>query len=603
MNRTLVTQTTEKVDETVLLKGRIETRRDHGKIVFLDLSDRTGLVQLVSIPENVKDVAVGHIVSVVGSVRNRPEKLINPKITTGSVEVEVKSVEVIAKSEVYPFDLGKQSLDLELPTLLDYRGLTLRHPKVRAIFKIQAVVVDAFRKALQEKGFLEFQAPGIIPTIPEGGTSVFEVKYFGQKAYLSQSPQLYKSLLVSSFERVFSVNQIYRAEPSVTTRHLTEATSLDAEFGFIESWIDVRDMAQYVIKYILNEVGKMCQEELKLFDATIPESPEQIPSVKLREAQQIIFERTGRDCTEEKDLAPEDEREICKWAFEKHKSELVFVSHFPTKERPFYTYPDDENPEFNQGFDLIGRGVEWLTGGRRIHDYQTLLSHAIEWGVDPKKIELYLQGFRYGMPPIGGFAFGAERITMLILGLQNIREATMFPRDMERIDTRLSTNEPPQTLGQSSSLFDSIKNLLDSGKVRYELYEHKPVFTSEQAAKIRDTKIEQGAKALVMYADNKPVMLVLPGNRKVDTKLFKSKFKVKDLRMATPEEVRELTKTEIGAVPPFGNLFNLPLYVDSALGENEEIVFNAGLHTKSVKMFYKDFERLSHPKIDNFSLN
>lgn len=599
MERTLITDTINKVSKAVLLKGRVETRRDHGKIVFLDLSDRSGTIQLVLTPDLAKDIDVGFVVCLQGEVRDRPEKLVNPKIETGKVEIEVKSLSVIAKSETYPFDMGKPDLEVELPTLLDYRGLSLRHPKVKAIFKVQEVVVDAFRRSLQQKGFLEFQAPGIIPAIPEGGTEVFEVNYFGKKAFLSQSPQLYKSLLVSSFERVFSVNQIYRAEPSVTTRHLAEATSLDAEFGFIDDWAEVRDMAEYVIKYILEEVGRRCQKELDLFGATLPKVSEKIPTVKLREAQKNIFERTGRDHRQEKDPDPEDEREICRWAEQEKGSELVFISHYPTKTRPFYTYPDDADPEFNQGFDLIGRGVEWMTGGRRLNDYQTLLEHARQWGIDPEKISLYLQGFKYGMPPLGGFAFGAERITMNILGLANIREAAMFPRDTERIDTRLSTQPTPDQA--NSTVFEKIKELLDANQVRYDLYEHETVYTSEQAAKIRDTKIEQGAKALVMFADEKPIMLVVPGNRKVDSKQFKTKFQIKDLRMATPEEVKQLTKTEIGAVPPFGNIFKFPLYVDSALAENERIAFSAGLHTRSIKMPYKDFERLSKPKIDSFS--
>lgn len=441
MERTLIKDSISKVGETVLLKGRVVTRRDHGKIVFLDLADRTGVVQVVLSPELAGDLSVGYAVALTGKVKARPEKLINPKLATGAVEIEGEKAEVLAESEVYPFDMGKPDLDLELPTLLDNRGLTLRHPKVQAIFKVQAVIISAFREALEEKGFLEFQAPGIIPTIPEGGTEVFEVKYFEHRAYLSQSPQLYKSLLVSSFERVFSVNQIYRAEPSVTTRHITEATSLDAEFGYIKDWHEVRDMAEYVIKCILKAVSEQCRTELEMYGATIPKAVKEIPTIKLREAQEIIFQQTGRDCRQEKDLAPEDEREVCKWSLEKHDSDLVFVSHFPTRQRPFYTYPDPEDPEFNQGFDLIGRGTEWMTGGRRINDCTTLVQHAKDWGIDPKKIELYLQGFRYGMPPLGGFAFGAERITMHILGLANIREASMFPRDMERVDFTLSQTD------------------------------------------------------------------------------------------------------------------------------------------------------------------
>ncbi len=439
MDRILVKETVNKIGEKVKLEGWVSTRRDHGKIVFIDLRDRSGIVQLVLLDEIAGEVRNEYVVRVIGKVKERPEKLINSRLETGKVEIDVENLEIINKAEELPFDMGKETLDLELPTLLDYRALTLRHPKIKAIFKVQEVVIDAFRQALQEKEFFEFQAPSLISSAPEGGAEIFKVEYFKYKTYLAQSPQLYKSLLVSIFERVFSVNKVFRAEPSVTTRHLTEVVSLDAEFGFIKDYFEVKDMAEYTIKFILSEVDKTCKKELELWGATIPKVADTIPMIKLREAQQIIFERTGRDVRTEKDLAPEDEREICKWSLEEKGSDLIFVSHYPTKVRPFYTYPDPENPEFNQGFDLIGRGTEWMTGGRRIHDYNTLMEHVKEWGVTPENIELYLQAYRYGMPPLGGFAFGAERITMHILGLQNIREAALFPRDMERVDVRLST--------------------------------------------------------------------------------------------------------------------------------------------------------------------
>ena len=591
MERTLIKDTINEKGGQVLIKGRVFVRRDHGKIIFLDVADYSGTIQVVCVS---CEAGVGDAVEITGLVKTRPEKLVNPKLETGEIELEAEEVKILAKSETYPFDLTKPDLEVELPTLLDFRGLTLRHPKIRAIFKVQMVVIDAFRRALLAKDFIEFQAPGIIPAVPEGGTEVFEIRYFNHKAFLSQSPQLYKSLLVSSFERVFSVNQIYRAEPSVTTRHITEATSLDAEFGFIRDWEEVRDMAEYVIKYILAEVGKKCQKELEMFGAIIPKVAPKIPCVRLREAQQIIFERTGRDHRQEKDPDPEDEREICKWAAETYGSDLVFISHYPTKTRPFYTYPDEKEPEFNQGFDLIGCGVEWMTGGRRIHEYKTLLVHAKEWGIDPETIELYLQGFKYGMPPLGGFAFGAERITMHILGLKNVREASMFPRDMERIDTRLS-------LVKSGGVFEKIKKLLDENGIKYQVMEHAAAKTSEESALIRGTQLKQGAKALVVFGDGKPLMIVLPANLKVDFNMVKKSLKIDDVRIATHEEVRKLTQTEIGAVPPFGNLFGLPLYVDKKMGGNEEIAFNAGEHTKSIKMKYADFEKVTNPTIGNYS--
>ncbi len=442
MERTLIKDSIKKIGQEVLLKGWVNTRRNHGKIVFIDLRDRTGIVQIVASPNLVEGLHSEDVVYVIGLVKARPEKLVNPKLATGTVEIEAKKVELISKSAELPFDMSKDELDLELPTLLDYRSLSLRHPRVQAIFRVQEVIIDAFRKALQAKDFLEFQAPCITPAVAEGGAEVFRVKYFEHEAYLTQSPQLYKSLLVGDFERVFSVNKVFRAEPSVTTRHVTEVVSLDAEFGFIDSWLDVLEMQEYVVKYIFDQVAQKCAKELTLFNATLPKVPEKIPLVKLRDAQEIIYKRTGRDVRQEKDLAPEDEREICKWSAEVHASELVFVSHFLTKKKPFYVYPDPEDPTYAFSVDLIGRGVEWSSGGQRLNDYQQILKNAKEWEVKAEDIELYLQSFRYGVPPLGGFALGAERMTMNILGLKNIREACMFPRDMERIDVNLRKNNP-----------------------------------------------------------------------------------------------------------------------------------------------------------------
>ena len=437
MERTLVAEAVSKVGQTVTLKGWVNTRRDHGKIIFIDLRDRSGIVQVVC-GDDAKSLRSEYVVAITGQVKARPEKLVNKNLPTGTIEIQAEKIEVISQSEELPFDMGKEVLDVELPTLLDYRALTLRHPRVQAIFKVQEVVIDSFRKALQAKDFVEFQAPNIISAIPEGGAEVFRVKYFEHEAFLSQSPQLYKSLLVGDFERVFSVNKVFRAEPSVTTRHITEVVSLDAEFGFIDSWLDVLEMQEYVVRFIFGQVEEKCQKELALYGATLPKLADKIPLIKLRDAQQIIYERTGRDVREEKDLAPEDEREICRWSAEKHHSDLVFVSHFLTKKKPFYVYPDPVDPTFALSVDLIGRGVEWSSGGQRLNDYQQIRDNLKEWGLKEEEVTLYLQSFRYGVPPLGGFALGAERVTMHILGLKNVREASMFPRDMERIDVRLN---------------------------------------------------------------------------------------------------------------------------------------------------------------------
>ena len=439
MKRTLVIDCTEQIGNEVVVEGWVDTKRDHGKITFIDVHDRTGLIQIVGIGKDFSALRPQDVVKISGVIQARPDSMANKKIKTGGIELKAKSVEVLSKAQELPFDLGMESLNLELPTLLDFRGLTLRHPKIKAIFKIQEVIIDSFRNALKEKDFIEFQSPVIIPQGAEGGAEVFEIKYFDHKAYLAQSPQFYKQILVGVFERVFAVNKTLRAEPSVTTRHLTEVTTLDAEFGFIESWEEVMDMAEYVIKYIFEQVDKKCQEYLDLLGAKIPEVSEKIPRVKLREAQEIIFQRTKRDSRNEPDLSPEDEKEICRWAHEEKKSELIFITHYPTQKRPFYTYPDPENPEYTLSFDLLGKGVEWLTGGQRINNLDQLIKNANERGINLEKSELYLQAFKYGMPPEGGFSFGSERITMNVLGLSNVREASLFPRDMERVDVRLST--------------------------------------------------------------------------------------------------------------------------------------------------------------------
>lgn len=440
MKRTLIKNVVESVGEKVLLQGWVDIKRDHGKLTFIDLRDRSGKVQCVGF-EKMSDLTIQSAIELVGTVKARPERMVNKDLPTGTVEVDVEEYTILGKAEPLPFDIGKKELDLELPTLLDHRGLTLRHPKVQAIFKVQAVIIDSFREFMKSQDFMEFQAPAITPAVAEGGSEVFEVGYFEHKAYLTQSPQLYKQIVMSAFERVFSVNKVFRAEPSITTRHLTEIVSLDAEMAFIKDWKDVRDMADQTVKYIFKQLESKCQDELALFDVTLPSVIDETPTMSLKEAQEKIYENSERDVRNEKDLNPEDEREICDIVKKETGSDLVFIYGYPTKKKPFYVYPNPENPEVNEGMDLLCRGLEWLSGGRRVNDYSQLLDQVREWGMDPEKIKLFLEAFKYGVPPEGGFAFGAERITMQVLGLKNVREAVMFPRDMERVDFRLSSTD------------------------------------------------------------------------------------------------------------------------------------------------------------------
>ena len=436
MERILNAETTKNIGEKVKVAGWVSVIRSHGGIVFLDLIDRSGILQVVSTPDLTKNLKEEDVIEIEGEVKKRPIKMVNPELASGEVELKAEKIKILAKSEALPFDL--KDMKLSLPTLLDYRPLTLRNKKIKAIFKIQEKVISSFRKTAENLGFAEFQAPIIVPTATEGGAELFHVDYYDYDAYLAQSPQLYKQIMVGVFERVFTVTKVFRAEPSITTRHLSEYISLDAEMGFINSWEDLMDTCEIVIRNIFSDLQNDCSKELKIFEAALPKLGEKIPRIKMREAQEIIFKRTKRDNRKEQDLEPDDEKEICDFAKEKYGSELVFITHYPTKKRPFYTYPDPEDPEYTLSFDLLCRGLEVVTGGQRIHEYQQLLSNIKKWGNQVKDFKFYLQAFQYGMPPEGGFAIGAERVVKQILNLENVREASLFPRDMIRIDQRLS---------------------------------------------------------------------------------------------------------------------------------------------------------------------
>ncbi len=443
-NRIYIKDLSEQVGKEVIIAGWVNVRRDQGKMVFFDMRDMTGIVQCITLPNHeeainqAKDVRLEWVLKITGLVNKRPERNIKVGVLNGDIELEITNIEVLSEAVPLPFDMSLDGYNLELTTELDNRALVLRQPKVQAVFKVEETIIDSFREFMKKNMFFEFQAPSITPATAEGGAEVFQVDYFGKKAFLSQSPQLYKQIVMTAFERCFSVNKVFRAEPSSTTRHLTEVVSLDAEMSFIDSWMDVRDMAEETVRYILKQVEIKNSEHLKLLGATLPTMIDKTPTLSLTEVQQKIYEKYGRDVRGEKDTNPEDERQICEIIKEETGSDFVFIYGYPTRQKPFYVYPNPEKPEVNEGMDLICRGVEWLSGGRRINDYKQLLEHIKIWEMNPEKVKMFLEAFKYGVPPEGGFAFGAERMTMQILGLKNIREACIFPRDMNRIDGRLN---------------------------------------------------------------------------------------------------------------------------------------------------------------------
>ena len=440
MTRTLITECIPKIGEKVTIKGWVNSVRSYGKLAFADIRDRSGLIQVVG-GADLGDLKIESVVEITGSIRSRSEKYFNDKLATGKIELEAESITVLAKAAELPFDLHQPDLNISLPVLLDNRALSLRNKKIQDVFKVQTTIVEAFRKYLNDLDFTEIFIPTIVAGSTEGGSEVFPIDYFGYHAYLAQSPQLYKQVLTSIFERVFTIAHAYRAEPSVTTRHLTEYVGLDCEMGFIEDWTEVLKTADGVVKSIFKAVVDKHQDILDEYNISIPKTIKDTPTIKLKDALDLIYKRTGRDIRNEVDMDPEGEREICRWSLEEFGSDLVFITHFYTKKRAWYSYADPQNPEETLTFDLIGCGVEWISGGQRINDYQELQNKITSRGQDPADFEIpYGQAFKYGMPPEGGFAIGLERITQNILGLENVRQASLFPRDMERVDNRLSVS-------------------------------------------------------------------------------------------------------------------------------------------------------------------
>ena len=443
MDRIYVKETKNKIGEDIKLAGWVDVRRDHGKLIFIDLRDMSGKVQMVALPnhkeahEMASKLRSEWVVEISGKANKRPEKMINKNEELGEVEVEIIEVKILSEAEI-PFEKDAVT---NLDTHLDNLPLTLRTEKSKAVFKVQAEIVKAFREFLNQENFTEFQAPKLIGEDAEGGANSFDVTYFKHIAHLAQSPQLYKQIMVGVFEKVFAIGNVYRAEKHSTTRHLNEYTSLDMEMGFIQDHTDIMKMENRLLKFVMGALKESCGKEFELLKANIPEVLENIPAMKLREAQEIIKKETGEDCTKEPDLEPQHERWLCEYAKKQFGSDFIFITHFPMAKRPFYTHEDENDIGYAKGFDLLFRGVEITTGAQRIHKYDELVEALKKKGLNPDKFSFYLQAFKCGMPPHGGFGMGLERLTAKLLGLENIKEATLFPRDLNRIDTLLSTDK------------------------------------------------------------------------------------------------------------------------------------------------------------------
>ena len=442
MQRILLRDLHDHIDKEVSISGAIITVRDHSKIIFIDLKDRSGSVQCFMPQahehfEKARKLSPESVVHLQGIVKKRPEKNITEG-ENGDIEFVVNTMEVLAEAQELPFSLDAE---VNIDTKFDYRPVTLRSPNDQALFRLQAHITQGFREYLTGQDFVEFQAPSIVGGDAEGGAEVFSVQYFDKEAALATSPQLYKQIAVGVFERAFCIGNVFRAEKHSTSRHLNEYTSMDFEMGYIKDHMDVARMLEGCIRHIIEKIEKEMTKEMEILGATVPTvSQEPFPVMKLAEAQKLLTEHYNNPCEGEPDLSPEHERLLCEHALKEHTSDFIFVTHYPTEKRPMYSYDDEEDPGFTKSFDLLFRGVEISSGGQRVHSYKMLLKKMKMKLPDIEPTEqfgFYLQAFKYGMPPHGGMGMGLERLTAKITGLPNAKEAAIFPRDRNRIDTRI----------------------------------------------------------------------------------------------------------------------------------------------------------------------
>jgi len=424
MERMLINQIAKNEGKEVLIQGRVLNIRNLGNVIFLIVQDYTGVIQVTLEKNKAK---IGEAVAIQGIVKKEPR-------AKGGFEIQGKKLEVIsAIVEDLPFDLSKNDLRLTLTTLLDKRPLTLRHPKIQAIFKVSNIILENYIRALEEEGFTEIKTPKILGAATEGGANFFKVKYFNKEATLAQSPQFYKQIMMGVFERVFEVGPVFRAEPHFTTRHVNEYISLDAEMGFIKDFYDVAKMLNKILKKMFLALKAEGKQYLDLYKVELSEVPEEIPCVKLAEIKKIIKEKYKYQVPEGTDIDPKGEELAGKYAREKFNSDFIFLTHYPWLDRPFYTMPCKENLEETCGFDLLFKGLEIATGSQRIHNYKDLMANMKKKGVKPAGMEFYLDIFKYAMPPHGGWGMGLERIVQKVLDLKSIKEVILFPRDVKRL--------------------------------------------------------------------------------------------------------------------------------------------------------------------------
>ena len=416
----------------VKVNGAVHTIRDMGTVAFVILRKREGLLQCVyeegSADFELKDIKEAATVEVEGVLEE------NEKAPNG-IEIRMENVKILSEpeDEMMPLAISKWKLNTSLEAKLNYRSISLRNIRERAKFRIQEGLTRAFRDFLYSQEFTEIHTPKIGAKGAEGGANIFKLEYFHRPAVLAQSPQFYKQMMVGVFDRVFETAPVFRAEKHNTKRHLNEYTSLDFEMGYINGFEDIMEMETGFLQYAVELLKKDYAHELSILKVELPKV-DKIPAVRFDKAKELVAEKYNRKIRNPYDLEPEEEALIGRYFKEEYDADFVFVTHYPSKKRPFYAMDDPSDEKFTLSFDLLFKGLEVTTGGQRIHDYQMLKDKIAARGMDEEGMEQYLDTFKHGMPPHGGLGIGLERLTMQILGEENVRETCLFPRDMNRLE-------------------------------------------------------------------------------------------------------------------------------------------------------------------------
>lgn len=620
MKRTLAAQTTQSVGKTVELCGWVDTLRKHGKIVFIDLRDRSGRVQLVATKDQTK-LRVEEVIKVTGKVVDRAKEMINPDLATGTVEVVVDAIEVLSRASDLPFSIDGDGYEISEEIRLKYRYLDLRRDRMQHIMRLRSQFVRELRDAFYARDFVEVETPLLTKSTKEGARDFLVPSRFqpGKFYALPQSPQQYKQLLMTAgIERYFQIARCMRDEDLRADRGF-EFTQLDVEMSFVTQK-DVMETIEDIVKTAVTAVGGKLRDQ-------------QFPVIEYQDA----LKKYGAD---KFDLRNEAEKKagvlafawVVKFPFFKRvdKGDVAELrdgkSGWTFTHNPFST-PIPEHVDWHlkgehidqiitAQYDLVCNGYEAGGGSIRAHRPEVLKATMKIMGYSDTEIEEnighMLEAFSMGTPPHGGLALGLDRLVMLLAGETSLKETIAFPmtstgRTAVMDAPSAVSDEQLVELGlskvstQQSSVFERIVNELSALKVEHHVSQHAPVKTSEEAAHIRGVSLAAGAKALVCYADATPIMIVVPGDKKLDMTVFKKLYAVKDLRMASKEEVEKVTTVQIGAVPPFGHIFDIPLYVDQSLLEQSDVFFNPGRHDRTIKMSVEEYKKFCRGTFGSFT--